>query len=153
MKTLNGHFDANVANGAFEGVDVGYELAQAQSLIDKQSSSSAQDTKRTKFDAFKATAQITNGIAETHDLSIISPLLKVSGQGTINLPSSGIDMTLLASIMKSSTTTAVDIPLKLSGTYSDPTVKPDMEALAKGAVKDKLKDVLKKNGLDGLFGH
>jgi len=153
LKTLNGHFDANVANGAIEGVDVGYSIALAQSLIDKQTSTSVQDTKRTKFDAFKGSAQISNGIAETHDLSIISPVLKVSGQGTVNLPTSGLNMTLLASIMKSATTTAVDIPLKIAGTYSDPAVKLDMEGLAKDAVKDKLKDVLKKNGLEGLFGH
>jgi AsmA protein len=153
LKTLTGHFDANVANGAIEGVDVGYELALAQSLLDKQSSTPVTDTKRTKFDAFKVSAVITNGIAETHDLSIVSPVLKVSGQGTINLPSSGLDMNLTASIMKSAGTTALDIPLKITGTYSDPTVTPDMEGLAKGAIKDKLKDVLKKNGLDGLFGH
>jgi hypothetical protein len=54
--------------------------------------------------------------------------------------------------MKSAGTTAVDIPLKISGTYSNPKVTPDMEELAKGAIKDKLKDVLKKNGLEGLFG-
>jgi hypothetical protein len=30
-------------------------------------------------------------------------------------------------------------------------VRPDMEALAKGQVKQKLQDVLKKNGLEGLF--
>jgi hypothetical protein len=45
----------------------------------------------------------------------------------------------------------VDIPLKITGTYADPTVRPDMEALAKGQVKQKLQDVLKKNGLEGLF--
>jgi AsmA protein len=153
LKTLNGHFDANVAHGAIEGVDVGYELALAQSLLDRQSGPTVTDTKRTQFDAFSTSATITNGIAETHDVSIISPVLKVAGQGTINLPTSGLDMNLTASIMKSATTTAVDIPLKITGTYSDPTVKPDMESLAKGAIKDKLKDVLKKNGLEGLFGH
>jgi AsmA protein len=153
LKTLNGHFAANVANGALEGVDVGYAIALAQSLLDQQTSTSVPDTKRTKFDAFKTAATITNGVAETNDLSIISPVLKVAGKGTVNLPSSGLDMNLTASVMKSASTTAVDIPLKITGTYSDPTVKPDMTALAKGAVKDKLKDVLKKNGLGGLFGH
>jgi AsmA protein len=153
LKTLNGHLDANVANGAIEGVDVGYSIALAQSLIDKQTGTSVQDTKRTKFETFKTSAQITNGIAETHDLSIISSALKVGGQGTINLPTSGLDMNLTASIMKSASTTAVDIPLKITGTYSNPTVNPDMTALAKGALKDKLKDVLRKNGLEGLFGH
>ncbi len=157
LKTLNGHFAANVAGGAIEGVDVGYELALAQSLIDKQTGPAAPDTGRTRFESFKASATINNGIAETHDLSIISPVLKVAGQGTINLPTSGLDLNLTASIMKSATTTAVDIPLKITGTYSDPQIKPDMEGLAKGAIKeklnDKLKDVLKKNGLEGLFGH
>jgi hypothetical protein len=34
----------------------------------------------------------------------------------------------------------------------DPRVRPDTEALAKGELKQKLRDVLKKNGLEGLFG-
>jgi AsmA protein len=153
LKTLNGHFDADIANGALEGVDLGYDLAMAQSLIEKQGITSSQDTKRTKFDAFKDSATITNGVAETNDLSIISPVLKVSGKGTINLRNSGLDMNLVASVMKSATTTAVEVPVKVTGTYTDPTVKPDLEGLAKGAVKDKLKDVLQKNGLGGLFGH
>jgi AsmA protein len=153
LKTLNGHFDADVANGAIEGVDVGYGIALAQSLIDPQAGTSIHDTKRTKFETFKTTAQITNGIAETHDLSIISSALKVGGQGTLNLPTGGLDLNLTASILKSAGATAVDIPLKITGTYSNPTVNPDMTALAKGALQDKLKDVLKKNGLEGLFGH
>jgi AsmA protein len=153
LKTLSGHFAANVASGAIEGVDVGYELALAQSLIGKETGPAVRDTGRTPFETFKVSATINNGVAETHDLSIISPVLKVAGEGTINLPTSGLDLNVTASIMKSATTTALDIPLKISGTYSDPKVKPDMEGLAKGAIKDKLKDVLKKNGLEGLFGH
>ena len=153
LKTLNGHFDANVANGALEGVDLGYDLAMAQSLLGNKGITQGQDTKRTKFDAFKDSATITNGVAQTDDLSIVSPVLKVSGKGSINLRNDGLDMNLVASIMKSADTTAVDVPVKLTGTYSDPTVKPDVEGLAKGALKDKVKDVLKKNGLEGLFGH
>jgi hypothetical protein len=34
----------------------------------------------------------------------------------------------------------------------DPTVRPDVDALAKSELKQKLQDVLKKNGLQGLFG-
>ena len=153
MKTLTGHFDAALADGALEGIDIGYQMALAQSLLNKQASPTVQDTKRTKFDAFKDSATITNGVAETKDLSIISPIVKVAGQGSINLSTTGIDMTLLASVMKSATTTAVDIPLKVTGKYTDPTVRPDLEGVAKGAVKQKLNDVLKKNGLDlgGLF--
>ena len=44
-----------------------------------------------------------------------------------------------------------DIPLKVTGSYTDPTVRPDIEAVAKDQLKQKLQDVLKKNGLQGLF--
>ena len=106
------------------------------------------NTHKTAFDVFKTSAQITNGIAETNDLTISSAVVKVVGQGTINLPTSGIDMTLVARLMKSATATAIDVPLKLTGTYTDPSVKPDVTALAKDALKQKAQDLLKKNGLD-----
>ncbi len=148
MKTLTGHFDANVANGALEGMDVGYELAMAQALLNKSLSTSVPNTHKTAFDAFKVSALITNGIAETKDLAISSAVIKVAGQGTINLPTSGINMTLLASVMKTASTTTVEIPLKVTGTYTDPSVKPDLTEAAKGELKQKAVDALKKHGLD-----
>jgi AsmA protein len=151
MKTMDGRVDANIADGALEGVDLAYELGTAQALIDRQSPAPPANTKRTKFDAFKATADIVSGVATTKDLTISSAVFKVVGQGSVNLPSKGLNLTMTASILKAPTTTMVDIPLKITGTYADPTVRPDMEALAKGQVKQKLQDVLKKNGLEGLF--
>jgi AsmA protein len=148
MKTLNGHFDANLANGAVEGMDVGYELALAQALINRQPGTSTPNTHKTAFDVFETSAQITNGIAVTKDLVISSAVLKVAGQGTIDLPTSGIEMTLVVSVMKSAASTAVDIPLNVTGTYTNPSVKPDLTALAKDELKQKAQDLLKKNGID-----
>jgi AsmA protein len=152
MRTLNGHFDANLANGALEGVDLGYVIGQAQALLNHGSAPAESRPPRTKFDAFKMSAEITNGIAKTTDLVISSPVLRVTGQGSANLVNKGIDFQMLASVLKAPGASAADIPVKVSGTYTDPTFKPDVEALAKGALKDKIKDVLKKNGLEGLFG-
>jgi hypothetical protein len=39
----------------------------------------------------------------------------------------------------------------VTGTYTDPTVRPDIQGLAKDQLKHKLQDILKKNGLQGLF--
>ncbi|HEX3602810.1 MAG TPA: AsmA family protein [Steroidobacteraceae bacterium] len=150
LKTLSGHLDANLADGAFEGIDVGYELDLAQALINRSPAPTGQSTGHTPFQAFKISAQITNGVAETHDLTIASQALKVAGQGNANLASKAIDFRLLASL-----TTAparnTDIPLKVTGTYAAPSVRPDIEAAAKDQLKQKLEDVLKKNGLKGLF--
>jgi AsmA protein len=150
LKTLNGHLDANLVDGALEGIDVGYEIKLAQALIDRSAAPPANSTGHTPFQAFKLSAQITNGIAATRDLTIESQSLKVAGQGSANLPTRGIDFKLLASIVTAPARNT-DIPLKVTGTYADPTVRPDIEAVAKDQLKQKLQDVLKKNGLQGLF--
>jgi AsmA protein len=150
LKSLSGHLDANLADGALEGIDVGYEIKLAQAVIDRSTAPPANSTGHTPFQAFKLSAQISNGIAETHDLTIASQALKVAGQGSANLPTKGIDFKLLASIVTAPARNT-DIPLKVTGTYVDPTVRPDIEAVAKDQLKQKLQDVLKKNGLQGLF--
>jgi AsmA protein len=152
MQTLNGHFDANLADGALEGVDLGYEVGLAQALVKHTAAPPRSSPARTKFDAFEMSAEIANGVAKTSDLTISSPVLRVTGQGSTNLVSKAIDFQMVASFLKSPGTSAADIPLKITGTYVDPTVRPDAEALAKGELKQKLQDVLKKNGLEGLFG-
>ena len=152
MQTLNGHFDANLADGAIEGVDLGYELALAQALVRNEAEPSRSNPPRTKFDTFKLAAQITNGVAKPADLTISTPILRMTGQGSANLLNKGIDFQMLASVLKSPGAVAADIPLKVTGTYVDPTIRPDVEALAKGQIKQKLQDVLEKNGLKGLFG-
>lgn len=150
LKTLNGHLDADLADGALEGIDVGYELGVAQALIDRSAASPRASTGRTPFQAFKLSSQITNGIAATHDLSIASQALKVAGQGSANLATKDIDFKLLASVL-TAPARSTDIPLKVTGTYAAPTVRPDIEGLAKDQLKQKLQDILKKNGLRGLF--
>ncbi len=152
MQTLNGHFDANLADGALEGTDLGYEVGLAQALVKHTAAPPRSNPARTQFDAAKMSAEITNGVAKTQDLTISSAVLRVTGQGSANLVNKAIDFQMVASFLKSPGMSAADIPLKITGTYVNPTVRPDAEALAKGELKQKLQDVLKKNGLEGLFG-
>jgi AsmA protein len=151
LKTLNGHLDAELADGVLEGIDLEYERNRAQALVDG-AAAPRDDTKRTKFAAFKTSAQITNGIAETHDLTISTQVLRVTGQGSANLSTKAINFQLLASIFKAPAKTLADIPFKVTGTYADPIVKADLDPLVKHQLKQKLQDILKKNGLQGLFG-
>jgi AsmA protein len=161
MKTLNGHVAANLDNGAVEGLDLWFEINRAVALIQKQSVPSGNSSGRTKFDAFKATADIVNGVATTKDLNIASQNLRVAGQGTTNLVTNAINYDVKATILKEAPTakgaaanTLADIPLTITGTTSSPTVRPDLEALAKarlqqevdqhkGEIQQKLMDKLK----------
>jgi len=151
LKSLEGHFDSNVADGAVEGIDLGYELGRAEALLRRQDLPAVQNTKRTTFDALKLSAEITKGVAATKDLLISSAALKVTGQGTANLPTGALDFALLADTMKTAGNVPIQIPVKITGTLSDPTVRPDVDALAKGELKQKVKEVLEEK-LKGLFG-
>jgi AsmA protein len=91
-------------------------------------------------------------VAKTSDLTIATPGLRVRGQGSANLHNKALDLQMLASVLNSPGASVADIPVKITGTYVDPKVRPDAEALAKSEIKQKLRDVLRKHGLEGLFG-
>jgi AsmA protein len=100
IKTLSGHIDANLANGALEGIDLWYEINRAQSLLKQQALPAGSSAGRTAFDTFRASADLNNGIATTKDLTITSQLLRVTGQGYTNLVSQVIDYDINATVLK-----------------------------------------------------
>ena len=100
LKTLNGRVTANVEEGAVEGVDLWFEVDRAKALIQKQGLTNGKGSGRTKFDAFKASADITNGIAKTTDLNIASQNLRITGQGTTNLVNNAVDYQVKATLYK-----------------------------------------------------
>jgi AsmA protein len=162
MKTLNGHVSANVDNGALEGVDLWFEINRVVALIQKQGLPGGQSSGRTKFDALKVSADLVNGVASTKDLNIASQNLRISGQGTSNLVTEAINYQVKATILKDAPTAAgaagkslADIPLNITGTFSSPSVRPDVEQLAKARLQqelDKHKDELQQKLMDKLKG-
>jgi AsmA protein len=160
-RSLNRPIDSRLANGALEGIDLAYEIQRAQSLLKEKTLPGGSSTGRTAFDTFQASAQISNGIATTKDLTIAAAQLRVTGQGVTNLNTLGIDYSVKATLLKSAAIAAqnaggltlVDIPVKITGTLTNPTVRPDLEGVAKARVQqelDKHKDELKQKLKDQL---
>jgi AsmA protein len=151
LKSLEGHFEANVSTGALEGIDLGYELARAAAVLSRDADPPPINADRTSFDTLKVSAQIAHGIATTHDLLVSSSALKVTGEGTANLATQALDLKLTADTMKTLAGTPLQIPVLVRGTFANPDVRPDVEALAKGQLREKVKDLL-KDKLKSLFG-
>ena len=163
LKSLRGSVQMNLADGAVEGLDLWYAIAQAESLLQKRELAEGTNTKRTAFDTFKASADSVNGVATTKDLAIDSQLLRVSGQGSANLVSQAIDYRLTATVLKAppksdegvAALTLAAIPVTVTGSFDNPKVRPDLEGLAKARVKqelDKHKDEIKEKLQDKLRG-
>jgi AsmA protein len=155
MSSLNGHAAANLANGAINGLDLWSAINSAVALAQKHSLPAGGVGKSTRFDAFKASADLANGLATTKDLNIASGDLHVTGQGTTNLVTGAVNYRVNAAILQGPSAGALaSIPLLISGTMTSPSVRPDTQALVKslaqqqlqkhkGAIENKLKGMLK----------
>jgi len=148
LKTLDGNIDFNVADGALEGADLWYEIRRARALLKQQSVPERTGPERTPFTSLKGTATMDDGVLSNNDLDVAMQYLKVTGQGKIDVPKSALDYRLVATVLKmpregadaAQVADLVDaqIPVKVTGALTDPSVRPDIEGYLKGKVQQKL---------------
>ena len=143
VKTLTGTAGLNLQNGSVEGIDVWYAIGEAQSLIKNRRLSGAPNNKRTTFETFKASAELVNGVATNKDLTIASQLLRITGTGIVNMVSQELDYAVTATVLKSPPGADADIasleraaiPVNITGTFTNPKIRPDLAGIAKAQVK------------------
>jgi AsmA protein len=172
LRTMTGSLSFRVDDGAVEGIDLWYEIRRAHALIKQQSLPERNGPERTVFSALSASGNVVNGVLTTNDISAATRALRVSGKGTIDLVQSQLDLTLNAAVQKvpddksaeeMSDVVGFVVPVRVTGALTDPKVRPDLEGMAKAAVKQKidekrqeveqqLRDKL-QDKLKGLFGN
>ena len=156
MGSLDGQAAANLTNGAIQGLDLWAAINSAVALAERRPMPAQGGGNSTRFDTFKASATLANGVATTKDLDIASGDLHVTGQGTANLTTQAVDYHVNAAILKGAAASAAlaNVPLLITGTMKSPSVRPDTQSLVKsvaqqqlqkhkGEVENKLRGVLK----------
>ena len=118
-----------------------------------------------------ATFNIKNGVAHNNDLTGKSPLLRIGGEGDVDIGNENLNYVVKATVVA---TTAgqggkelgdlrgITVPVKLSGPFSAPQYGIDFSGMLSGAAKavvgNKVEDVKAKvqeqvgDRLKGLFG-
>ena len=91
---LNGNFNTSFNDGFIRGVNLGYQIRRARAAITQQSLSVDESQVKTDFTALGVSAKITNGVVQSNDLDMRSPLLRVAGDGLVDLPQEQVDYTL-----------------------------------------------------------
>ncbi len=163
-RNLNGTVGFEFLNGAYKGVNIAYQIRRAQALL-KRKPAPKEESKQTDFTAMTGTAKIRNGVLDNRDFAMSTPLLRVKGAGTANLPKQTTDYGLKVSVVSTSkgqggagleSLKGVTIPVKVSGSFSDPKVGVDLSgalaSIAKSKVKAKVEDKIKKKLGDKLGG-
>lgn len=153
-KTLNGSGEVRFNDGAIKGVDLVGIIRSARAALSGQSQAAEVGT-RTDFTELVAPFSITNGVVNTSDTRMQSPLIRVQAAGKANLVSESLDFRIepkLVGTLKGQgdqqDRSGVMVPVVVSGTFAAPKFAPDLEAVAKQQLQEK---VLESDKVKKLF--
>ena len=135
-RSLGGKAATKFSDGAFRGIDIAEVY---NNLVGLLAGGFKQDqAKKTNFTALGASFAIENGVAQTTDISLLGPLVRMDGAGRIDLADQTLDMRLnprvVASLAGQGGDVAVKgigVPVLVQGPLSAPRAYPDVSALAK----------------------
>jgi AsmA protein len=166
-RNLNGNVTAALRNGAVKGINLAAMVRQAQALLKGGTLQSGGTSEQTDFSAIDFKGHFTNGVLHD-DLQGQSPYFRVTGSGQADIALSTIDYEIKPTVVKSpegqggANLAGIMVPIKVGGTFSNPTYRVDVgTALKQEAVKKLTNRLLEKNpkleqqlkGLGALFGH
>ncbi len=149
ISNLGGKGALNFLNGAIKGINIGALVRNpVAAIVD----SSSQKSEQTDFSEMTGTFTITNGILKNTDLELKSPLLRVAGAGTVDMPQRTINYRIDPKVALTaqgqggkSDATGLDVPVIVEGPWDHITYRPQLDAL----LKDPTKAV---EGIKGLLG-
>jgi AsmA protein len=148
VSALGGNGKVVFADGAIRGINIGAMVRNAASAF---LDSSASDQQKTDFAELSGTFKIVNGILLNDDLTLLSPLLRVGGKGTVDMPNRSVNYRIEPKIVASTKgqggsadSSGIKVPVVVSGPWDNLSYKPDLAGVIDGIVKDP------KKALEGL---
>jgi len=150
---LAGTAALQLRDGAVKGINLARALRQAKAALSlKQDAvTKARETEKTDFSELTATARIAAGVAQSDDLDVKSPFLRIGGAGRFDIGRGTIDYTARATVIAVPTgqdggdlaaLRGVTVPVQLSGPFDAIDWKIQWSGVAAAAVENRLKDKL-----------
>ena len=155
VSSLDGSGKVQFTNGAIRGIDLASMVRNVTSTL----TGAANSQQKTDFSEMGGTFTIKNGILTNNDMTMQSPLLRVSGKGTVDLPKQRVDYrvepTMVASLQGQggkSDLGGITVPVLIQGPWDNLSYRPDLSAMVPNIGKNvpKLKDL--KNLIPGQAG-
>jgi len=149
-------------------VNIAESIRKAKATLKGEPLPANNEPVKTDFSSLAGSFKATNGVINNQDLALMSPLLRINGAGTADIVKEVIDYGLKVSIVETSTGQAgkdladlkgVTIPVKITGSFSDPKPTVDLASIAKekatAEIKEKLNEKINEklgDKLDGELG-
>lgn len=159
VSALGGNGKVVFADGAIRGVNIGALVRNAASAF---LDSSASEQQKTDFAELSGTFKIVNGILLNDDLKLLSPLLRIGGKGTVDMPKRSVNYRIEPKVVastkgqgSSADASGIKVPVVVSGPWDNLSYKPDLAGVIDGIVKDPkkalewLKNLIPRQGGSG----
>ena len=159
-RTLNGSAAVAFTNGAVNGLNVGRMIREFLAKLKGRSLPAAETELKTDFSEITGTFVVKNGVITNQDLAAKSPLLRIVGKGTVDLPGDDIDYRPTVTVVATTKgqggdeladLVGVPIPLKVSGPLAAPRYGVDFDKAVEVVAKSQAKDLIGKQ-LGGAVG-
>lgn len=135
----NGKGSFAFRNGAVKGFNLGAMMRKIESAFTDSSAGKAQQT---DFSELTATFAIRKGVVSNKDLKMLSPLFRVTGAGTVDMPKRTVDYRVEPKAVASKTgqggkddIAGVAVPVLITGPWHDVQYAPDLAGMAKDLLK------------------
>lgn len=146
LRSATGNLRFEVADGAIDGADLWYEIRRARALLRRESlPARPAGPPRTPFTRLQASGRLGGGALQSDDLAMDLQYLRVAGRGRVDLVAGTLDWNLDTKVLRipdddSSQRELVDlsIPVRVTGSLDDPSIRPDLAGLAKAQLRQEL---------------
>ncbi|KIC47575.1 membrane assembly protein AsmA [Ruegeria sp. ANG-S4] len=140
MRSLSGKGDIKVGKGVISGFDL-------DRLMGRGNGSGG----TTVFNSLTASFTMANGDLQNDDLLMQLNNFRADGKGRVGIGARDIDYLFTPVALRANSGEGISVPVRIKGSWSDPSIKPDLtkviEAAAEGKVKE-LEDDAKQKVLD-----
>jgi AsmA protein len=142
-QTLDGKGSLTLSDGAIVGVDLANMARNVKAAFGGEARTGAKP--RTDFAELVVPFTIENGVFHTSESVLKSPLLRLQASGKADLVKETLDFRVDPKVVGTikgqgdeKDRAGIGVPVIVSGTFTSPSFRPDVESLA----KDKLKQLL-----------
>ena len=149
VSSLGGKGSVSFLNGAIRGINL---AAMARNLTTAFTDTGG--TEKTDFAELSGNFTIAGGIVTNPDLSLQSPLLRVAGAGSVDLPRRSLNYRITPKLVASlqgqggaGNLGGLEVPVIAEGPWDALSFHPDLESLTKGAAGKAVTNVLKGQAL------
>jgi len=129
MRNLNGSGKVLLRDGSVKGFDIAGTMRNLTAL------GQGGGQKKTDFAQLSGAFTIKNGVVKNDDLFMASPLFRLTGNGTVNLPQGSLDYhvkpRLVGTLTGQGDTVTVrkglSVPLRIRGPFASPRITPEVD--------------------------